>query len=436
MTGRMLMKTICTSITPSEFHYDFPQKKEELLFFDIETTGLSPKTSSIYLIGVLFYDPEEGCFKELQWFAERNKDEKEVLVSFLEFLEHYAYLYHFNGRTFDIPYVLEKCSRHAISLSRHVKEILLDDTGMLSIDILLHVKKLKRFLSLGKCSQKALEQFLGIFRKDTFSGGDLIPVYAEYTRMRLLEPENAGALEQTLLLHNFEDVEMMLSVCSLLQYETLFCENAPFFEEASLQNMKITLSQEAFFPDGTTEEKNQQEDTKKEENTEWLLLSVPSSVTFPKEIKKTCSYPQNKKKPDAAKEVSSQTGQLPDAILSIKEGKLCFSFPVFKGTLKYFLEDYKNYYYLPAEDLAVHKSIASFADSTHRKKATRATCYTKKSGSFLPSLMPMKQKTAKNATLFLKEYGDKTAYYELPKNYETDTAFWKKFLTEQISCFR
>ncbi|MBR1741468.1 MAG: ribonuclease H-like domain-containing protein, partial [Lachnospiraceae bacterium] len=273
------MKTIKAKIDHPKFTYDFPQKKEEILFFDIETTGLSPKTSSIYLIGVLFYEKSTEDFIQVQWFAEKNKDEKMVLSSFLELLNHYKYLYHFNGRTFDIPYILEKCKRHALLLNEHADKILNDTTGVFSIDILKRVRKLKRFLSLEKCSQKALERFLGIYREDKFSGGDLITVYSEYTQMRLFEPEKAEALEKVLLLHNFEDVEMMLSVCSLLQYEALTFENSPFFSEAALKQMTFETadSQVSSVCSGPGSGR---------QSEKVLHLSLPAVLPFPTEIKK------------------------------------------------------------------------------------------------------------------------------------------------------
>lgn len=57
----------------------------------------------------------------------------------------------------------------------------------------------------------------------------------------------------------------------------------------------------------------------------------------------------------------------------------------FSGTLKYFFQDYKNYYYLPAEDQAIHKSVAAYMDKKNRWPAKASTCYIKKSGNFLPS---------------------------------------------------
>ena len=56
----------------------------------------------------------------------------------------------------------------------------------------------------------------------------------------------------------------------------------------------------------------------------------------------------------------------------------------YKGTLKFYYPDYKQYYYLPEEDEAIHQSLAAFVDKSRRIKATKETCYTKKNGIFLP----------------------------------------------------
>ena len=60
------------------------------------------------------------------------------------------------------------------------------------------------------------------------------------------------------------------------------------------------------------------------------------------------------------------------------------SIRVYKGTLKYYYPNYKDYYYLIYEDTAIHKSVGEFVDKDARIKATKETCYTKKDGTFLP----------------------------------------------------
>ncbi len=65
------------------------------VFFDIETTGLSWRTSHLYLIGALFFDPAADTFTLRQWFLDRPTEEKEMLVSFFTFLSDVKRLVHF-----------------------------------------------------------------------------------------------------------------------------------------------------------------------------------------------------------------------------------------------------------------------------------------------------------------------------------------------------
>ncbi len=388
------MKTFISKVKKPEFSYEFPQEKEKILFFDIETTGLSKEVSSLYLIGAMYYDNTEESFMEIQWFADRHRDEKTMLLAFLELLEKYDYLYHFNGKTFDIPYVLFKCRRYEIRLSEHAEKILKDDSGKKSIDILARVRKLKKFLSLEKCSQTSLEKFLRLDRKDQFSGGELIPVYAEYMQLRLLEPEKAEALEKLLLLHNHDDVEMMLSVCAILSYEVPLKETSLSFLSAQIAGQN---------------------------ETKHLLLSFSYPCEVPKEIRSIRYYP----------ETDSLT-----ATLELKGNLGFLHLPLYTGTLKYFFPDYKNYYYLPAEDTAIHKSVSEFVKKEHRKQATASTCYTKREGVFFPSLIPKtKAENSSQTPLFFRNYKEKPAFYELPKDLNHTDRFFTKIIEEQLTMF-
>lgn len=82
-------------------------KLNELLFFDIETTGFSGDYSTLYLIGCTYY--RDGSWHLIQWFADTLNAEEELLHAFFAFMEHYRYLIHFNGDGFDIPYLLKRC---------------------------------------------------------------------------------------------------------------------------------------------------------------------------------------------------------------------------------------------------------------------------------------------------------------------------------------
>ena len=92
---------------PSAYPLDHIGSPEKLLFFDIETTGFSAAGSSLYLIGAA--SVTGGTWHLTQWFADRADGEVEVLQAFFSRLSSFDTLVHFNGDTFDIPY-LEKRS--------------------------------------------------------------------------------------------------------------------------------------------------------------------------------------------------------------------------------------------------------------------------------------------------------------------------------------
>ena len=71
-------------------------------------------------------------------------------------------------------------------------------------------------------------------------------------------------------------------------------------------------------------------------------------------------------------------------------------------------------YYLPEEDTAIHKSVASFVGSSHRKKATAKTCYTKRSGTFLP------QKDIWFTPVFSFERNARISFFELNDDFLGD----------------
>ena len=58
----------------NDFNYN------ETFFFDIETTGLSPKNSLIYLIGILYFDKE---WHLKQWFLDNAGDEENMLKNYM-----------------------------------------------------------------------------------------------------------------------------------------------------------------------------------------------------------------------------------------------------------------------------------------------------------------------------------------------------------------
>ena len=50
---------------------------DQILFLDIETTGFTPASSQLYLIGCAFF--REGNWHIKQWFAQSSEEEPELL---------------------------------------------------------------------------------------------------------------------------------------------------------------------------------------------------------------------------------------------------------------------------------------------------------------------------------------------------------------------
>lgn len=336
------------------FERDFNINK--IVFFDIETTGLSADTSYLYLIGCAYY--EKSSFQLIQWFSEDIKEEILLITSFFEFLNDYSILIHYNGTGFDIPYIQRKCILHNLNYSFD---------HLTSIDIYKKVLPYKKLLGLDSLKLKSLEAFLKVHRKDTSNGGDLIEVYQFYLGKKHYEklkkmrtpsiafpsPTEAELLLEQLLLHNEDDLRGLLHVSPMLNYEALFKKPIRIRKaEVELDNLNIIFE---------------------------LSGTLPVKIQFGNELMQIMAY--------------DYTGML--------------SVRIYEGELKHFYDNYKDYYYLPAEDMAVHKSLAQYVDKAFREKAKPSSCYIKKQGLFAP------QYEAVINPYFKKDYKDKLSYIEI-----------------------
>ena len=199
------MKIITETITCSpDLYSGNGARTEDLLFFDIETTGLKKETTQVYLIGCAFF--EDGEWKIRQYLAESALDEQPVMEQFTEFAKGFRTLVHFNGEGFDIPYLAFKADFYDLDFSFDAFQ---------SIDLYLLSKPLKKLLGLSSMSQKSIEHFLKIDREDLYGGGALIPVFYQFERTADEEAE------RVLLLHNHDDVEGMLQLVKILDYRQI-----------------------------------------------------------------------------------------------------------------------------------------------------------------------------------------------------------------------
>ncbi|MBP5331598.1 MAG: ribonuclease H-like domain-containing protein, partial [Lachnospiraceae bacterium] len=157
----------------------------DFLFFDIETTGLSPKEACIYLIGCM-YESDQGPVLT-QLFCDDPCEEPLILDAFRELAERHRIPVHYNGTTFDVPFIRTRAELHRISLPD------LND----QLDIYKLLKPLKGLFSLRSMRMKALEEYLGISREDLYDGGQLIEVYIKYISLKKLNSLRSGKCDRS-----------------------------------------------------------------------------------------------------------------------------------------------------------------------------------------------------------------------------------------------
>ena len=338
---------------------------DKALFIDIETTGFAARSSCLYLIGCAFYSGGNWYIK--QWFAENYDEEAQVLNAFFSFALDYHYLIHFNGNNFDLPFITKKCEQ---------LDLPWDFNDFEGIDLYRRISPYRYFLKLPNCKQKTIEQFLGVERQDAFSGGELIGVYHEYVK----NPTDFS--EKSLLLHNEDDIKGMLKCLPILAYYDLF--NSP---------VKAKKVQANYYKDLNGNKRQE------------LIMTISIPHGLPREISgmaNGCYFKGN-----------GNEGQI--------------RVPFIEDELKYYYANYKDYYYLPTEDVALHKSVAGFVDKDHRVPATPSTCYTRKFSSYLPQWDIIIE------PFFRSDHKSKELFFELTDELKKDRSAFTKYANHVLA---
>lgn len=338
---------------------------EKLLFVDIETTGFTARSSYLYLIGCAYYS--NGYFRTIQYLAESYEQEIDILKAFFEFAKDYDTLIHYNGNNFDLPYLLQKCQQYELPYDFEDKN---------GIDLYKRISPLRHILKLPSCKQKAVEAFMEVDRKDAFSGGELIGIYHDYVK----NPSEFS--RNSLLLHNEDDLKGMLQILPMLAYYDMFNEELRVKKAAA----------------------NTYNDYQGQDRSE-LVLELELNRSIPKGIN------------------ASANGCYIKA-----EGSSCnIKVPIYTEEMKYFYSNYKDYYYLPEEDLALHKSVATFVDKDQRTSATAATCYTRKQSSYLPQWDIILE------PIFRRDYRSKEIFFEITDELKRDRRAFTQYANHILS---
>ncbi|NLO10388.1 MAG: ribonuclease H-like domain-containing protein [Clostridiales bacterium] len=363
-----------------EYPLDVQYGTSKIAFFDIETTGFVAETTYLYLIGCIYI--EDATLHMIQWFSEDIKEETLLIESFFSFIKDYDLLIHYNGSGFDIPYLTKKCE--LLKLEYSFKDIQ-------SLDLYKKISPIKKIFKLNNYKQKTIEAFLKVNRKDIFGGGELIEVYQSYLGKRRIENlrklranrtdkkaidkmttnskiSEADKLLNALLLHNEDDIKGLVQISPILYYCDLF--EKPFqILQAGVDDKKLIIRLEYDF-------------------------NLPIRVSFGHDFIYINAY----------------------------ENSALITIDIYDGELKFFYDNYRDYYYLPDEDRAIHKSLAIYVDKDYRVKAKPSSSYTRKEGLFAPQYHPI------ISPYFKKECNDKITFVEI----HTDFLLQEQNLTDYI----
>lgn len=389
---------------------------EDVLFFDIETTGLSARSAGLYLIGVLTYTPEvAGHWTLLQYFCEDVADEPAVLQAFFELLCTKKILISYNGDGFDIPFLRHMVEQYGLRAPRphhstaprdrvdcpatdgsaiaDVPPLYSFDT-VESFDLFKKFRPLKHLLGLPDLKLKSCERFLGIDREDRFTGGELIEVYFEWQKTK------APALLDTLLLHNAEDIANLPNLLPLLRYRALPHSDFQLRAHERLQDGTTPLVHLSFTllpPMSPSAHAPAESDERKVMDAHGPHCpDAGENGTREMTDARRQHCPDTRENDD--REVMDARHQhwpehaLPKPMdlrgdfwaLHAEGSAVELYVQLFEGERKLFFADFEHYYYLPAEDQVIHQSLAEFVDRSARKKACARNCYQRVTGCFLP----------------------------------------------------
>ena len=355
----------------------FPKK---YLFLDIETTGLQKDTTILYLVGCGYY--QQNAFQIIQWFNDDGISEPEILQALQKTIEDFikqsnTQLFTFNGESFDIPY-----------LNRHYE---LNEMAFRidcpSFDLYKLLKPFQLIYGMEHGRQKDWEHFLRVEREDRYDGGQLISLYKEY-----LIKKNPDLLE-TLLLHNKEDIQGMQALSPLFAYQKLL-DGKLSYQDMAYSHKTYALGQGS------------------------LVIECMLESPLPKPL-----------------QIHSSMGSV-----NASDHHLKVSLPILEGTLKFFFPDFKNYFYLPEEDRAVHKTVGCYVDKKHREKAKASNCYVNKTSIYLPfpnafryyGIEIHSDIYKEELLLYKTKYSDKHSYVEFDQLFEGKFTALSDYLCDWI----
>ena len=286
---------------------------EHAVILDIVSHGRYWRSSPLVSVSVI--SQGAGGPQETTWLSEKESDEYDILEALGKYLPGHDTVITFNGQSYDIPFLRKKLSAYGLPDPL---------AGMKPRDLFREYRPLKTVLGL--------------------PSGRLVD-YDEYIRMHT-EPGTGFSTEN-------EGLPDISSDRTRSSFADSIAAVQPSGEDLSTADAVRTLRILGF--DAVLELLHGSFDSVQAEALEDLVMfrirtlrSIPCRISFhdgPFHLT-----------------ASGRTAALSSRIED--------------GRIRFYHSDINNYIYLPHEGYAVYKTMAEFVDKSHRKKATRETCYT------------------------------------------------------------
>lgn len=386
--------------------YSFLPSIEHYLLLDIETTGILPSKSKIYLLGLgkfHYISNEEIQLTLTQYFLETFSDEMEILKILHAKTENIRGFITYNGYSFDLRFLQDCANAYHIDLPLFHCE---------NIDILQSAKKLKHVLGLSHVKQRDVEHALGFYRKGKYEKQELIDFYHRY-----LNKKDEQILD-LLLKHHAEELQSLIHLLALPSLENFFSNDFTYIGmQYNNQSIAFTFQSpytvlcelDLKWNDTKFGESTPRIDLKSQETMQWDTLSTKK---MPKQVAITSqeALPQDALDfHEILKQDTSGLKETPQLGVSmhIKGCTLTLHLPTLHETLKYFLPNYKDYDFIISENQIMHKSLSAYISKSNKRKAAKDETFLSKTSVFIPVPDSLSLKCYK------REYSDQPLFVEL-----------------------
>ena len=256
----------------------------------------------------------ESGVRLISWISEQESDEYEMLTALSDALDSIRRIITFNGNAFDLPHLHQKYK--AFDLMDPLQ-------GKQYLDLMLRLKPISRFLALPSGKLADFAGFLHLAQPD--GSDEVLP--------RPALPDGSDKVLQASF-HFLPGAEE--------KHEASTPNDALYTLECmSLLHYADFLDQGARIREVTTDE-------------ERVIFRLHYPDGFP---------------------VGFSVHDSGFHLRFSEDGTVLLSSRICNGSIRYYHTDVKNYWYLPLEGYAIHKSAAQYVDKSRREKAVRENCY-------------------------------------------------------------